>query len=44
MFYNAGIAYNFSHRIDEFSFGDHSDLVHNALNYDYKTTDIGKQN
>lgn len=27
---------NFSHRIDNFSFGDNSHLVHNALNYDLK--------
>ncbi len=27
---------NFSHRIDNFSFGENSDLVHNALNFDLK--------
>ena len=29
---------NFSHRIDEFSIGENSDLVHNALNYELKTS------
>ena len=33
---------NFSHRIDNFSFGDNSDLVHNALNFDLKITQSGK--
>jgi hypothetical protein len=33
---------NFSHRIDDFSFGDNSNLVHNALNCDLKTTDSDK--
>lgn len=28
--------FNFSHRIDDFSFGDNSHLVHNALNFDLK--------
>ena len=36
-------AANFSHRIDNFSFGDNSHLVHNALNCDLKTTNSGKK-
>jgi hypothetical protein len=35
------IASNFSHRIDDFSFGENSNLVHNALNFDLKTTNSG---
>lgn len=34
-------ASNFSHRIDNFSFGDNSDLVHNALNYELKIAEKG---
>lgn len=34
MFQNG--AANFSHRIDNFSFGDNTNLVHNALNYEFK--------
>lgn len=30
---------NFSHRIDNFSFGENSDQVHNALNYELKLAD-----
>ena len=30
---------NFSHRIDNFSFGENSNLVHNALNFDIKVTE-----
>ncbi|CAF0916962.1 unnamed protein product [Brachionus calyciflorus] len=33
---------NFSHRIDNFSFGDNSNLVHNALNFDIKVTESDK--
>ena len=35
------IATNFSHRIDDFSFGDNSHLVHNALNFDLKIANTG---
>ena len=34
-------ASNFSHRIDDFSFGENSNIVHNALNFDLKTTNSG---
>ncbi len=33
---------NFSHRIDKFSFGENCDLVHNALNHEFKVTKLRK--